>query len=189
MVAIGLTGLPLEIQLEIAQLAKKRQALKALSLTCRSLRNTVLSVLFEKVRLYTEWWFRGSINDLLANPQICASIRFLWLGSSEEDPSHGYGEYLLGLRKRLPELFRLRAVEIDQVDLSKELIDAFLETASRIPLRVHLVKNTYPLEIGRNPSAYFTSASMTPVFTPKSPRSISISFCFVHPPLHLRSFN
>jgi hypothetical protein len=42
----------------------------------------------------------------------------------------------------------LRAVEIVHVNLSRELIDAFLETASRIPLRVHLVENLYPLGTG-----------------------------------------
>ena len=122
-----------------------------LSRTSRSLRSIAQSVLFRSFRINLEKKLRGSIDDLLANPQICASIRSLEVfalrimaETNEETLSH--------VKKLFPKMVRLRTVGIYNARLSKEFIDAFLETAANIPLRVFLYQNTYPSCLGAGPN-------------------------------------
>jgi hypothetical protein len=149
MVAIGLLDIPPEIQLQIAEFVETRQTLKALSVTSRSLRSIAQSMLFEKLRIDLGRGLRGSVDDLLANPRICAAIRFLEVigqslcitnpRSEEEMLSH--------IQKILPEMIGLRKVSIYQVNLSKEFLDAFLGIAANIPLQINLAWNTYTYNV------------------------------------------
>lgn len=83
MVVIGLLDIPPEMQIGVAEFAETSQqaakTLKALSLTSRSFRRIAQSVLFKTFTMNIRKELRGSIDDLLANPQICASIRYLEL--------------------------------------------------------------------------------------------------------------
>ena len=147
MVAIGLLDIPPEMQLQIAEFAETGQTLKALSVTSRSLRSIAQSLLFERFRIDLGKELRGSIDDLLANPQICAAIRVLELrgflllrsGIPRSDE-----EKLSLIQKLLPEMVGLRGVWIYQVNLSMDFMAPFLEIAAKIPLRVKLGSNIYP---------------------------------------------
>jgi hypothetical protein len=150
MVAIGLLDIPPEIQLQIAEFAETSQTLKALSVTSRSLRGIAQYVLFEKLRIKLGMEHRGSIDDLLANPRICAAIRFLELiGPSVFNlkPPRNDKEKLSIITKRLLEMVGLRKVSIFGVNLSKDFLDAFLGIAANIPLQIHLASNIYPYDI------------------------------------------
>jgi len=70
MAAIGLLDIPPEIQLQIAESVETHQALKALSVTSRSLRSIAQSILFETLEIDLGTELRGSIDDLLANPRM-----------------------------------------------------------------------------------------------------------------------
>jgi hypothetical protein len=150
MVAIGLLDIPPEIQLQIAEFTETRQTLKALSLTSRSLRSIAQSMLFEKLRIDLGRGLRGSIDDLLANPRICAAIRFLelvglWPFSAQ--PARNDEEKLSLIKKILPEMVGLRKVSIYQVNLSKAFLDAFLGIAANMPLQITLDWNIYPYDV------------------------------------------
>ena len=79
MVVIGLLNIPPEIQLQIAEFVEANHALKALAVTSHSLCSIAQSVLFKSLLIDLEKEPRGSIDDLLANPQICATIHFFEL--------------------------------------------------------------------------------------------------------------
>jgi hypothetical protein len=150
MVAIGLLDIPPEMQLQIAKFAQTRQTLKALSVISRSLRSIAQSILFEKLRMDLGWGLRGSIDDLLANPRICAAIRFLELRGDPlfiTDPPRNYEEDLSLIKKFLPEMVRLRKVSILRVHLSKDFLDVFLRIAANIPLQITLDGNIYPYDV------------------------------------------
>ena len=151
MVATGLLDIPPEIHLQIAEIVGTNQALKALSLTSCSLRSIAQSVLFKKFRIDLKRQLKGSIDDLLANPRVCAAIRYLELrgrGRNSMESPYGEEEKLSLIKKLLPEMVGLRAVWIHRVNLSKGFMDAFLETAAKIPLQVNLYDNTHPPVIG-----------------------------------------
>ena len=150
MVAIGLLDIPPEIQLQIAEFVETRQTLKALSVISRSLRCITQSILFEKLRidLGTDRGLRGSVDDLLANPRICAAIRFLELRgqslSSYTCPRNNDNQ-LSVIQRMLPEMVGLRKVLIKHINLSnKVLLDAFLWIAANKPLQISLGYNIYP---------------------------------------------
>jgi len=147
--AIGLLDMPLEMQLQIAEFVETRQTLKALSVTSRSLRSTAQSVLFKNLRIGLGKELKGSVDDLLANPRICASIRFLSLHTV-------YGpaaveEQLSLIQKLLPEMVGLRKVSIYHVNLSKTFLDAFLGIAAIMPLQIFLGYNIYPYSVFPTP--------------------------------------
>jgi hypothetical protein len=149
MVAIGLLDIPPEIQLQIAEFAETSQTLKALSVTSRSLRSIAQSILFEELRIDLGRELRGSIDDLLANPRICAAIRFLELRGQylfSAKPRND-GEKLSLVKKILPDMVGLRRVMIYQVNLSKEFLDAFLGIAANIRLQITLAWNIYPYDV------------------------------------------
>jgi len=152
MAAIGLLDIPPEIHLQIAEFADSRQTLKALSLTSRSLRSIAQSTLFETLRidLRTDLGLRGSVDDLLANPRICAAIRFLVLRGMffhSSAPPRNDEEHLSLIQKLLPEMVGLRKVSIYHVILSKTFLDAFLGIAVNTPLHIHLGWNVYPYTV------------------------------------------
>jgi len=146
MAAIGLLNIPPEIQLQIAESVETPQALKALSVTSRSLRSIAQSILFETLNIALGTELRGSVDDLLANPRICAAIRFLVLsGRFPLDISpRNDDEQLSHIEKILPMMVGLRKVSIYHVHLSKAFLDAFLGIAANKPLRISLVGNIYP---------------------------------------------
>jgi len=151
MAAIGLLDIPPEIQLQIAEFVETRRTLKALSATSRSFRSIAQSVLFEELRIEIGTELRGSVDDLLANPRICAAIRCLELHGrrfllSSTRPRN-YDEQLSLIQKMLPEMVGLRKVSINRVNLSKALLDAFLWIAASKPLQISLSWNTYPCGI------------------------------------------
>jgi hypothetical protein len=150
MVATGLLDVPPEIQLQIAEFSDSCQTLKALSVTSRSLRSIAQSMLFEKLRIHLISETRGSICDLLANPRICATIRFLELRGQHlfgETPPRNDEEKLSLVKKTLPEMVGLRKMSIYQVNLSKEFLDAFLGIAANIPLQIALDWNIYAYDV------------------------------------------
>ena len=147
MAAIGLLDIPPEIQLQIAEFTETSQTLKALSVTSRSLRSIAQSVLFETLRIDLGDELRGSVDDLLANPRICAAIRFLVLRGlflySSAPPRNEEAQLSL-IQKLLPEMVGLRKVSIYHLNLSKTFLDVFLGIAASTPLQVHLRRNIYP---------------------------------------------
>jgi len=155
MVAIGLLDIPPEIQLQIVAFVEISQALKALSVTSRSLRSIAQSLLFERFRIDLGKDLRGSIDDLLANPRLCAAIRFLELRGRyllSTKSSRSDEEKLSLIKKVLPEMVRLRKVSIYQVNLSKVFLDAFLGIVANIPLQITLGRNLYPPGISPTPN-------------------------------------
>ena len=146
MAAIGLLDIPPEIQLQIAESVETHQALKALSVTSRSLRSIAQSILFETLEIDLGTELRGSVDDLLANPRICAAIRFLALHGQVFfiSPPQNYEVKLSLIQKMFPEMVGLRKVSIYHVDLSKMFLDAFLGIAANTPLQIYLVGNIYP---------------------------------------------
>jgi len=142
MAAIGLLDIPPELQLQIAEFVETRQALKALSVTSRSLRSIAQSMLFKKLAIYLGKDPRGLVDDLLANPRICAAIRFLEVNGWCSPYNHD--ERLSHIQKFLPKMVGLRQVSIKHVDLSKAFLDAFLEIAANKPLQITLEYNSYP---------------------------------------------
>jgi hypothetical protein len=170
MVAIGLLDIPPEIQLRIAEFVETSQMLKALSVTSRSLRSIAQSILFEKLRIGLGRELSGSIDDLLANPRICAAIRFLTLRGvwpfSAKLPRNDE-EKLSLIKKILPEMVGLRKVSIYQVNLSTAFLDVFLEIAANMPLQITLAWNIYPYDVIPTahtplqiPYLHFTSAGV-----------------------------
>jgi len=155
MVAISLLDIPPEIQLQIVESVETSQVLKALSVTSRSLRSIAQSLLFERFRIDLGKELRGSIDDLLVNPRICAAIRFLELRrrylSSAKHPRNDE-EKLSLIQKLLPEMIGLRGVWIYQIHLSRAFMDTFIEVAAKIPLRVKLGWNIYPPCISSAPN-------------------------------------
>ena len=159
MVVIGLLDMPPEIQLEIAEFAETSceaaQTLKALSLTSRSLRHIAQSVLFKTLSINLRKELRGSIDDLVANPQLCATIRMLDIWGVYTMGSYASGSDAEKL-SRIKELFSkttgLRAVRITHSHLSKMFIDAVLEMAAKFPLEVTLSGNIYPPGICPTPN-------------------------------------
>jgi len=141
MVAIGLLDIPPELQLQIAEFVETRQTLKALSVTCRSLRSIAQSILFKTLRidLGMKLGLRGSVDDLLANPRICAAIRFLDLRGPHNDH-----EQLSLIQKMLPKVVGLRKVLVCFVNLSKTFLGALLGIAANTPLQISLNWNMYP---------------------------------------------
>ena len=155
MVAISLLDMPPEIQLQIAEFADKNCTLKALSVTSRSLRSIAQSVLFKKLRIDLGKGLRGSIDDLLANPRICAAIRFLELRGGflmSAKPPRNDEEQLAIIKNLLPEMVGLRKVSIYQINLSKVFLEAFLGIVAKIPLRIHLGLNIFPPGINTAPN-------------------------------------
>jgi hypothetical protein len=151
MVAIGILDIPPEIHIQILEFANTSRTLKTLSVTCRALRSIAQSLLFEKLRIDLGKKLRGSVDDLLANPSICAAIRFLELRGhylSSIMPPRNDEEKLSLIAKLLPEMVGLRAVWIYQVHLSRAFMEAFLETAANVSLTVNLGTNIYPPGIG-----------------------------------------
>ena len=158
MVAIGLLDIPPEIQLQIARFVETSKTLKALSVTCRSFRSIAQSLIFESLRIDLEKSLRGPIDDLLANPQICAAIRSLELRGGylppTEDEKLSFMEKLSLIQKLLPEMVGLRGVWIYQhVTLSTAFTSSLLEVAAKIPLSFKLGSNVYPSGISSMPSA------------------------------------
>jgi hypothetical protein len=154
---VGLLDIPPEIQLQIAEFVESTQALKALSVTSRSLRGIAQSVLFKSFQIDLRQ-LRGSIDDLLANPQICAAIRFLDLQGKNSCTE----EKLSLIKELLPRMVGLRVVYISEVAISRVFMDAFLEMAANIPLQVNLCANEHPpgiLQHPIRPSAYLVSVS------------------------------
>jgi len=157
MAAIGLLDIPPEILLQIAEFVETRQTLKALSVTSRSLRSIAQSMLFEKLRIDLKKELRGSVDDLLANPRICAAIRFLELRGRgrylyRTMPPCNEEEKLSLIKKILPEMVGLRKVSINHVSLSKTFLDTFLGIAANMPLQIDLSWNIYPYDV--IPTAY-----------------------------------
>ena len=150
MVAIGLLDIPPEIQLQIAEFVEPLRSLKALSFTSRSLRTIAQSMLFERLRIALGTKLRGSVDDLLANPRICAAIRFLelrgpWLFDSSTPRNDE--EQLSLIQKILPEMVGLREVSIYHVHLSKTFLDTFLGIAANMPLQINLAWNIHPYSV------------------------------------------
>ena len=153
MAAIGLLDIPPEVQLQIAGFVETRQTLKALSVTSRSLRSIAQSILFTTLQIDLGKELRGSVDDLLANPRICAAIRFLSLrgrffGSA---PPPNDEEQLSLIQKLLPEMVGLGKVSIYHVNLSKTFLDAFLGIAANMPLQIDLGWNIYPYSVFPTP--------------------------------------
>jgi len=153
--AIGLLDTPPEIQLQIAEFVETPQTLKALSVTSRSLRSIAQSILFKNLQISLGRELRGSVDDLLANPQICAAIRFLSLrgrtavfGSVAPRKDE---EQLSLIQKMLPEMVGLRKVSIYHVNMSKTFLDAFLGIAANMPLQILLGWNIYPYSVFPTP--------------------------------------
>jgi len=144
MAAIGLLDIPPEIQLQIAESVETPQALKALSVTSRSLRSIAQSILFETLNIALGTELRGSVDDLLANPRICAAIRFLQLSGPFPLRPRNDDEQLSHIQKMLPMMVGLRKVSIYYVNLSKAFLDAFLGIAAKKPLQISLFWNIYP---------------------------------------------
>ena len=147
MAATSLADMPPEIQLQIAEFTPSNQAMKALSITCRRLRIIAQYVLFRTLSIDLEKGKRGSIDDLLANPRICASVRVLRLYYSPwffSEPFHACEEELSLLKNLLLEMVGLRGLKMINVDLSGVLLDAFLEIAAKVPLMVYLNIDSYP---------------------------------------------
>jgi len=146
MATIGLLDIPPEIQLQIAEFAETRQTLKALSVTSRSLRSIAQSILFKKLRidLGTKLSVRGSVDDLLANPRICAAIRVFHLRGPSSTRPHSDDEQLSHIQKVLPKMIGLKKALISYVNLSKTFLDALLGTAANMPLQISLERNIYP---------------------------------------------
>jgi len=168
MAAIGLLDIPPEIQLQIAESVETRQALKALSVTSRSLRSIAQSILFKKLEIDLCKELRGLADDLLANPRICAAIRFLKLRATR---LLKHDEQLPFIQRMLPEMVGLRQVSMTHVTLSKAFLDTFLEIAGNKPLQISLQYNTYPCGV---------------ISTPHTPLQIShidLSTKFGHPSL------
>jgi hypothetical protein len=138
---IGLLDIPSEIQLQIAEFVEPIQALKALSVTSRSLRGIAQFVLFKHFQIDLSKP-RGSIDDL--NPRICAAIRFLDLRGK----SFRTKEKLFHIKELLPMMVGLRVVCISRVVISRVFMGAFLTMAANIPLQVNLCSNEYPPGIG-----------------------------------------
>ena len=157
MVVIGLINIPLEMQLQITEFVEVNHALKALMGTSCSLHSIAQSVLFKSLLIDLEKELRGSIDDLLANPQICAAICFFelcgWcLWSTSGNTPHSDEAQLLFIKELLPKMVGLRAVHIELIHLSKVFMDAFLEMAAKIPLKVTVDINTYPYGICIKPN-------------------------------------
>jgi len=146
MVAIGLLDIPPKIHLQITEFVETRKSLKALSVTSRSLRSIAQSKLFEKLQIDIATEPRGSIDDLLANPRICAAIRFLELRGRVMPglAPHDDVEQLSPIQKILPEMVGLREVTICRVNLSKAFLDVFLGIAANMPLQITLEWNIFP---------------------------------------------
>jgi len=144
MASIGLLDIPPEIQLQIAEFAET-QDLKVLSLTSRSLCSIAQSMLFETLRIDLRTGLRGLVDNLLANPRICAAIRFLVIHGWP--PLRNHEELLSHTQKMLPEMIGLREVSIEQVDLSKAFLNAVLGIAANKPLQISLGWNTYPYSV------------------------------------------
>ena len=150
MEAIGLLDMPPEIHLQIAEFVETRKTLKALSVTSRSLRRIAQSMLFESLEIVIGWPLRASFDDLLANSQICASIRFLWLRGMGQEPGEtprSDEEQLSLIQKILPKMLGIRTVWITYVNLSKAFLDAFLGIAANKRLRIVLNTNIYPYSV------------------------------------------
>jgi len=146
MVALGLLDIPPKIHLQITEFVETRKSLKALSVTSRSLRSIAQSKLFEKLEIDIGKELRGSIDDLLANPRICAAIRFLELRGRVMPglAPHDDIEQLSPIQKILPEMVGLREVSICRVNLSKAFLDVFLGIATNMPLQITLEWNIFP---------------------------------------------
>jgi hypothetical protein len=144
---IGLLDVPPEIQLQITEFVEPTQGLKALSVTSRSLRGIAQSVLFKRFRIDLGH-LRGSIDDLLANPRICAAIRLLDLQGHDSCTE----KELSLIKELLPRMVGLRVVSISRVVISRVFLDAFLEVAANITLQVDLHGNKYPPDIGPTPN-------------------------------------
>jgi len=150
MEAIGLLDMPPEIHLQIAEFVETRKTLKALSVTSRSLRRIAQSVLFEFLQITLGIPLRRPVDDLLANPQICASIRMLWLCGmdlSQGTTPRSDEEQLSLIQKILPKMLGLRMVLITNVKLSKAFLDVFLGIAANTPLQIGLYMNIYPYSV------------------------------------------
>ena len=144
MVVVGLLDIPPEIQLEIAEFV---ETLKALSLTSRSLRRIAQSVLFKTLRIEPLKELRGSIDDLLANPRICAAIRNLKLSGYyplNANAPRNDGEKFSLIKDLFPKTVGLRTVYISHLHLSRMFIDALLEMATKFTLEITLSANKYP---------------------------------------------
>ena len=141
MAAIALLIIPPEIQLQIAEFAET-QDLNALSLSSRSLRSIAQSMLFETLQIDLKTGLRGLVDNLLANPRICAAIRFLVMNGWH--PLRNHEELLSHTQKLLPKMVGLRKVSIEVVDLSKAFLDAVLGIAANKPLQISLEWNEYP---------------------------------------------
>ena len=147
MVVVGLLDIPPEIQLEIAEFVEAGKTLKALSLTSRSLRRIAQSVLFKTLTIEPRKELRGLIDDLLANPRICAAIRNLKLSGYypwNANAPRNDGEKLSLIKDLFPKTVGLRTVSISYLKLSRMFIDALLEMATKFTLEVTLLANTYP---------------------------------------------
>ena len=151
MVAVGLLNIPPEIQLQITEFVGTTKTLKALSVISRSLRSIAQSLLFKRFRIYLFKELRGSIDDLLANQQICAAIRVLEVGrfrlGSRLSIPHSTEERLSLIKRLLPELVGLRGVWIHQLNLNVTFMASVLEIAAKIPLKVKVGWNVYPSDI------------------------------------------
>jgi len=141
MAAIGLLDIPPEIQLQIAESVETGHVLKALSVTSRSLRSIAQSMLFKKLKINLVKELPGLVDDLLANPRICAAIRFLELCAT---PLLNHDEQLSLIQRMLPKMVGLRQVSINHVTLRKAFLDAFLGIAANKPLQIFLQRNMYP---------------------------------------------
>jgi len=156
MATIGLLDVPPEVQLQIAGFVETPQTLKALSVTSRSLRCIAQSILFTTLQIDLGKELRGSVDDLLANPRICAAIRFLLLRGRffSSAPPRNDEEQLSLIQKLLPEMVGLRKVSICFVNLSKTFLDAFLGIAAIMPLQIDLGWNIYPYSVFPTPHTH-----------------------------------
>jgi len=176
MATIGLLDIPPEIQLQIAEFAETRQTLKALSVTSRSLRSIAQSILFKKLRidLGTKLSVRGSVDDLLANPRICAAIRVFHLRGPSSTRPHSDDEQLSHIQKVLPKMIGLKKALISYVNLSKTFLDALLGTAANMPLQISLERNIYPDGVIPTPHTRLQISYLDLCLTPDYP---SLEFC------------
>ena len=88
---------------------KGKRALKARSVTSRSIHSIAQSLLFKHFIINLEKKQQGSLNDMLADPQICAAIRSLVLfGPMSANPPRNNEKKLSLIKERLPKMVRLK---------------------------------------------------------------------------------
>ena len=89
---------------------------------------------------------------MLANPRICAAISFLGRYMLSANPPHSDEGKLSIIKGLLRKAVGLRAVCIFRVNVSRVLMDAFIEMTARIPFQFTLYMSMYPPGTGPTPN-------------------------------------